>query len=159
MGVTLAAGLSLRWFRDQFGMRGSRGERRRESRSHEYLSEEAASVPPGAEGLLWTPYRWANARRISIRTRAPRSSAARAPRDALHVVRAILEGVAFEPAGHVRKSSARCRCRSPRDRLGGGARSPIWRQIQADVFGHDAEIVEAEEGAAYGAALLAGVGS
>jgi xylulokinase len=41
---------------------------------------------------------------------------------------------------------------------GGGARSPLWRQIQADVYEHDVEIVEAEEGAAYGAALLAGVG-
>jgi xylulokinase len=42
---------------------------------------------------------------------------------------------------------------------GGGARSPLWRQIQADVYGHAIEIVEAEEGAAYGAALLAGVGA
>jgi xylulokinase len=41
---------------------------------------------------------------------------------------------------------------------GGGARSPLWRQIQADVYDYPAEIVEAEEGAAYGAALLAGVG-
>src|SRR2546429_7036682 len=42
---------------------------------------------------------------------------------------------------------------------GGGARSPLWRQIQADVYGHAVEIVEAEEGAAYGAALLAAVGA
>jgi xylulokinase len=42
---------------------------------------------------------------------------------------------------------------------GGGARSPLWRQIQADVYGHSVEVVEAEEGAAYGAALLAGVGA
>ncbi len=42
---------------------------------------------------------------------------------------------------------------------GGGARSKLWRQIQADVYGHAVEIVEAEEGAAYGAALLAGVGA
>jgi xylulokinase len=41
---------------------------------------------------------------------------------------------------------------------GGGARSDLWRQIQADVYGRDIEIVEAEEGAAYGAAILAGVG-
>jgi xylulokinase len=41
---------------------------------------------------------------------------------------------------------------------GGGARSALWRQIQADVYGYPVEIVEAEEGAAYGAALLAGVG-
>jgi xylulokinase len=42
---------------------------------------------------------------------------------------------------------------------GGGARSPLWRQIQADVYAHSIEIVEADEGAAYGAALLAGVGA
>jgi xylulokinase len=42
---------------------------------------------------------------------------------------------------------------------GGGARSPLWRQIQADVYGHEVEIVAAEEGAAYGAAILAGVGA
>ena len=41
---------------------------------------------------------------------------------------------------------------------GGGARSPLWRQIQADIYAHEIEIVEAEEGAAYGAAILAGVG-
>jgi xylulokinase len=42
---------------------------------------------------------------------------------------------------------------------GGGARSPLWRQIQADVYGRSVEVVEAEEGAAYGAAILAGVGA
>jgi len=74
------------------------------------------------------------------------------------VVRAILEGVAFSlrdsieifremkvPIGTIRLG-------------GGGARSALWRQIQADVYGLPVEIVEAEEGAAYGAALLAGVG-
>ena len=76
-----------------------------------------------------------------------------------HVVRAILEGVAFSlkdtftifgemnvPVKSIRLG-------------GGGARSPLWRQIQADVYGHEVEIVEAEEGAAYGAAILAGVGA
>jgi xylulokinase len=42
---------------------------------------------------------------------------------------------------------------------GGGSRSPLWRQIQADVYGHEVEILAAEEGAAYGGALLAGVGA
>src|SRR5437667_12777705 len=76
-----------------------------------------------------------------------------------HIIRAILEGVAF----------------SLRDTLtifeemdvpvqvirlgGGGARSALWRQIQADVYGRTVEIVEAEEGAAYGAAILAAVGA
>jgi xylulokinase len=76
-----------------------------------------------------------------------------------HVIRAILEGVAFSlrdtltifheigvPVEAVRLG-------------GGGARSPLWRQIQADVYGRRVEIVEAGEGAAYGAAILAGVGA
>jgi xylulokinase len=42
---------------------------------------------------------------------------------------------------------------------GGGARSELWRQIQADVYGYEVEILAAEEGAAYGGALLAGVGA
>ena len=76
-----------------------------------------------------------------------------------HVVRAILEGVAFSLQDTF-EIFAEMQVPVTRVRLGGGgARSPVWRQIQADVYGHDAEIVEAEEGAAYGAALLAGVGA
>ena len=76
-----------------------------------------------------------------------------------HVIRAILEGVAFSlkdtftifeemkiPVTSIRLG-------------GGGARSPLWRQIQADVYGREVEIVAAEEGAAYGAAILAGTGA
>jgi len=76
-----------------------------------------------------------------------------------HVIRAILEGVAFSlrdtltifkeigvPVEKIRLG-------------GGGARSNLWRQIQADVYGQPVEVVAAEEGGAYGAALLAGVGS
>ena len=75
------------------------------------------------------------------------------------MIRAILEGVAFSlrdtftifeemnvPVKNIRLG-------------GGGARSRLWRQIQADVYGHELEIVEAEEGAAFGAAILAGVGA
>ncbi len=76
-----------------------------------------------------------------------------------HIIRSILEGVAFSlrdsftlfaemgvPVKNIRLG-------------GGGARSSLWRQIQADVYGQEVEIVEAEEGAAYGAAILAGVGA
>ena len=76
-----------------------------------------------------------------------------------HVVRAVLEGVAFSLQDSF-TIFARDGGAGQRVRLGGGgARSPLWRQIQADVYGHAVEIVEAEEGAAYGAALLAGVGA
>jgi len=76
-----------------------------------------------------------------------------------HVVRAVLEGVAFS----LRDSFSifeEMKVPVKNIRLGGGgARSALWQQIQADVYGHPVEIVEAEEGAAYGAALLAGVGA
>jgi len=154
MGVTQGAGLSLRWFRDQFGAGAEDGRD-----PYERITEEAAIVPPGANGLLWTPY--------LMGERTPHlDPAARAALVGLtashtraHVVRAILEGVAFSlrdtfeifaemnvPVGEIRLG-------------GGGARSETWRQIQADVYGQVAKTVEAEEGAAYGAALLAGVGA
>ena len=154
MGVTQAAGLSLRWFRDTFAVDSS-GARE----SYDRLTEEAAKISPGSDGLLWTPYLMgertphldANARAAFVGLTASHTRA--------HIVRAILEGVAFSlrdtftifqemnvPVKNIRLG-------------GGGARSPLWRQIQADVYGHPVEIVEAEEGAAYGAALLAAVGA
>jgi xylulokinase len=76
-----------------------------------------------------------------------------------HIIRAVMEGVAYSlkdtftifeemeiPVTSIRLG-------------GGGARSPLWRQIQADVYAHEVEIVAAEEGAAYGAAILAGTGA
>jgi xylulokinase len=154
MGVTQAAGLSLRWFRDNFAVDSS-GARE----SYDCLTAEAAKIPAGSDGLLWTPY--------LMGERTPHlDSSARgalvgltASHTRAHVVRAILEGVAFSlrdtltlfqemdvPVTNIRLG-------------GGGARSPLWRQIQADIYGRAVEIVEAEEGAAYGAAILAGVGA
>jgi xylulokinase len=154
MGVTQAAGLSLRWFRDQFG--AGKDECRD---PYERLTEEAAAIPAGSDGLLWTPYLMgertphldANARGALVGLTASHGRG--------HVIRAILEGVAFSLRdtftifGEMQVPVKRIRLG------GGGARSKLWRQIQADVYGHEVEIVEAEEGAAYGAAILAGVGA
>ena len=154
MGVTQAAGLSLRWFRDTLAANSNGAPE-----PYDRLTAEAANVPPGSDGLLWTPYLMgertphldANARGALVGLTASHTRA--------HIVRAILEGVAFSlrdtftifseigvPVSNIRLG-------------GGGARSPLWRQIQADVYGHSVEIVEAEEGAAYGAAILAAVGA
>ena len=154
MGVTQAAGLSLRWFRDQFGAGPDDGRD-----PYERLSEEASRVAHGSDGLFWTPYL------MGERTPHldPQARAAlvglTASHTRAHIIRAIMEGVAFSlqdsftifgemkvPVHNIRLG-------------GGGARSRLWRQIQADVYGHEVEIVEAEEGAAYGAAVLAGVGA
>jgi xylulokinase len=148
MGVTQAAGLSLRWFRDHLAA----------GVSYDKLTAEAARVPPGSDGVLWAPYLMGertphcdpNARAALVGLAASHSRG--------HVVRAILEGVAFSlrdtfsifaeldvPVGHVRLG-------------GGGSLSALWRQIQADVYGHTVDTASAEEGAAYGAAILAAVG-
>lgn len=153
MGVTQGAGLSLRWFRDQFGTINDNGRD-----PYEQLTAEASSVPAGANNLLWAPYLMGertphldpDARAALVGLTASHTRA--------HVVRAILEGVAFS----LRDSFEIFREMGvPVESIrlgGGGARSELWRQIQADIYGHAVEIVEAEEGAAYGAALLAGVG-
>jgi xylulokinase len=155
MGVTQAAGLSLRWFRDRLAgdVPHAAGD------PYDRLTAEAAMVPPGADGLLWAPYLMGertphldpHARAALVGITASHTRA--------HVIRAILEGVAFSlrdtltifdelnvPATTIRLG-------------GGGARSKLWRQIQADVYGQPVEILTADEGAAYGAALLAGVGA
>ena len=154
MGVTQAAGLSLRWFRDQFGAGVDDGRD-----PYERLSDEAATVSPGCDGLLWTPYLMGErtphldpqARGALVGLTAKHTRA--------HVIRAIMEGVAFslhDTFTIFQEMNVPVNC----IRLGGGgARSPLWRQIQADVYGREVEWLAAEEGAAYGAALLAGVGA
>jgi xylulokinase len=156
MGVTQGAGLSLRWFRDQFGLPPVASAKGGDP--YDSLTEEAAKAPAGADGVLWAPYLMGERTpHLDPHARAALVGLA-ASHTRGHVIRAILEGVAFSlkdsfsifeemqvPVGNVRLG-------------GGGARSPLWRQIQADVYGYPVEIVEAEEGAAYGAALLAGVG-
>jgi len=152
MGVTQAAGLSLRWIRDQWGI-GS------DDAAYERMTTEAARVPAGSDGVMWAPY--------LMGERTPHADPdVRAALVGLaashtrgHVVRAVMEGVAFSlndtfgifeelqvPVSRVRVG-------------GGGARSALWREIQAAVYGHPVETVAAEEGAAYGAAILAGVGA
>lgn len=159
MGVTQAAGLSLRWFRDQFGTRAERTGEKDARDPYEHLSDEAATVPAGCQGLLWTPYLMGertphldpDARGALVGITASHTRA--------HVIRAIMEGVAFSLRDTFTLFDE-LKVSVNKIRLGGGgARSDIWRQIQADVYGHEVEIVEAEEGAAYGAAILAGVGA
>ena len=158
MGVTQAAGLSLRWFRDQF-LAATNGSSDAGSDSYEMLTAEAAKAPPGSDGLLWAPYLMGERTPYLDPTARGMLVGLTASHTRAHVIRAILEGVAFSlrdtftifhdievPVKTIRLG-------------GGGAKSALWRQIQADIYGRQVEIVEAEEGAAYGAAILAGVGA
>lgn len=148
MGVTNGAGLSFRYLRDTF----------MPTDSYDALTALAADVPPGSDGLLWAPYLFgertphldpaARAAFVGITASTTRA----------HYVRAVLEGVAFSLADTFTLFKA---LNIPVERIrlgGGGARGPLWRQIQADVYNHPVELLEAEEGGAFGAALLAGTG-
>ncbi len=149
-GVTQAAGLSFRWFRDNFAA---------EEEGFDELVEKAGHIPAGADGILWTPYLMGERTpHIDPDARATLTGLA-AKHTKAHIVRAILEGVAFSlrDSLEIYKSLG-----IPLQSIrlgGGGAKSELWRQIQADIYGQAVEILEAEEGAAFGAALLAGVGT
>jgi xylulokinase len=189
MGVTQAAGLSLRWFRDTFGVgsviRDASGSLRiipssilraipdgiglnddsennqltDKREAYEFLSEEAATAPPGADGLLWAPYLMGERTpHLDPNARGALVGITPSHRRA-HILRAILEGVAFSLKDSF-SIFEEMKVPVTQIRLGGGAaRSPLWRQIQADVYAHEVELVAAEEGAAYGAAILAAVGA
>lgn len=148
-GVTLAAGLSLKWFRENFG----------NGKNYDKLTNEAATISSGADGALWLPYLMGeraphldpNARAAFIGITASHTKA--------HLIRAVLEGVVFSLRDSLEIfKSAGAEISSVR-LGGGGAKSSLWRQIQADVYNREVEILESDEGAAFGAAVLAGVGA
>jgi xylulokinase len=150
MGVMLSAAGSLQWYLDTLAP----GE------SFDDLLAPAAEVPEGCEGLLFLPYL------TGERTPHPDPLARGAfvgltmRHTRPHLTRAVLEGVAFglRDSFELIKTAGNVRVRQVRV-SGGGARSPLWRQILADVFDAQLVTVNTTEGAAYGAALLAGVGA
>lgn len=148
-GVTQSAGLSLKWFHENFG----------NGASYKELDSEAAKVPSGSDGAVWLPYLMgertphldAKARAAFVGLTASHTKA--------HLIRAVLEGVAFSLRDSLEIFKE---LGAPIEKIrlgGGGAKSKLWRQIQADVYGQPVEILEADEGAAFGAAILAGVGA
>jgi len=159
MGVTLAAGGSLRWYRDTLGESDSARAKERGMDPYEVLTEGAGKVPPGSEGLLFlpylsgerTPYPDPNARGAFVGLTIRHTRA--------HMTRAVLEGVAFSLRDCLElMKNLKLDIREVRV-SGGGARSTVWRQIMADVFNVELVTVTSTEGAPFGAALLAAVGA
>jgi len=149
MGVTQAAGLSLQWLRNQLAP----------GIPYEDLLAEAATAPAGSQGLFWLPYL------MGERTPHPDANARggwiglTAKHKRADLIRAVIEGVCYsqkdgldivEQLG-IEVSFVRA--------SGGGSRSPLWRQILADVLLKRVATLETQEGSAYGAALLAMVGT
>jgi xylulokinase len=159
MGVTLAAGGSLQWFRNALCQTDAVTAARIKSDIYNVLTDEAAKTPAGAEGLVFLPYLagertphadpLARGAFVGLTLKHTRG----------HLVRALLEGVTYslrdclsiieEQSVSVKQIRA----------SGGGAKSAFWRQLQADVLGKSVVTMAADEGPAYGVALLAAVGA
>jgi xylulokinase len=159
MAVTQGAGLSFRWFRDNFAAAEMNQAIATGTDPYELLTAQAASAPPGCEGLIYLPYLMGErtphldpfARGVFFGLTARHTRA--------HMIRAILEGVAYSLRDSL-EIFAEMGVASEQVRAsGGGGRSPLWRQIQADVFGREMVTINATEGSAYGAALLAATGT
>jgi len=157
MGVTQGAGLSLRWVRDNIGLPERALERWTGEDAYEVLTREAASVPPGCEGLIFLPY--LQGERTPHLDPYARGGwiGLTASHDRRYLIRSVLEGVAFslkDCMSIIQEQGLRLeQVRA----TGGGARSLVWRQIIADILGVELVITNATEGPAFGAALLAGV--
>jgi xylulokinase len=150
MGVMLSAAGSLRWFHDTFWPQ----------LSYDDLINGAVEISPGAEGLLFLPYL------TGERTPYPDPLARGAfvgltvRHNRAHMARAVLEGVAFGLHDSMQLILAAGLEQISQVRVsGGGSRSRLWRQIISNILGSDLVTVNTTEGAAYGAALLAGVGT
>lgn len=182
MGVMLAAGLSYAWLRDEVTRLEAAAARTAGNgiSVYELLDAQAARVAPGSDGLFFLPY--LNGERTPHADACARGGwiGLSTSHKRAHLVRAVMEGVAYGlrdslelirplvssthacTSGSTASSSSSLSVSASIARLrviGGGAKSPVWRQILADVLGLTLEIPAADEGPAYGAALLAAVGA
>jgi xylulokinase len=149
MAVTLSAGGSLSWWREQFGG----------SDDLDALVAEAADVEPGADGLLFLPH-LTGERSPHL---DPRARGAFVGLTARHgrpeLTRAVMEGVVLSMRAGLEVMRSLGTAVDEVRATGGGARSPLWLQLQADVYGLPIRRTAVDEGPAYGAALLAGAAS
>lgn len=149
MGVTQGAGLSLQWFRNRFAP----------GTDYDELTADATLSPPGAQGLFWLPYLMgertphldASARGawIGLTAKHGRSD----------LIRAVLEGVCYSERDGLEIVSALGANPLLVRLSGGGAKSPFWHQLFADIFRKRVVTLKTQEGSAYGAALLALIGT
>ena len=158
MGVMLSAGGALQWFRNTLCVEERAKAAASGRDAYAYITEAAERVPPGAEGLVFLPYLtgertphkdpYAKAAFIGLSLRHSKA----------HMARAVLEGVAFgmrDSLDIMREMGIPLKVSRV---SGGGARSALWRQILADTGRIEIARINVDEGPAFGAAILAGVG-
>ena len=149
MGVTLSAGMSYEWLQKKLFNR---------SLDYTKLDQLAEEIEPGSEGLIFLPYLYGE--------RTPHADAdARGvyfgisgKHDQRHFVRSVLEGVTFALKDSLELIKDKGVKVKEIRAIGGGAKSKVWQKILADILGEEINLLNVEEGPAFGAALIAGVG-
>jgi xylulokinase len=162
MGVMLAAGGALRWYRDTFCDGEKLAAELRKADPYEIITEAASTSKAGAGGVVFLPYLMGERtphNDASARAALVGMSARTGKAD---VSRAVLEGITFglrdslDLVRDVHAGAGGGQAISQIRLTGGGARSGFWRQLMADVFEAEVAITTSTEGPAFGAAILAG---
>ena len=159
MGVTQAAGLSLKWLRDNFCSEEINLAKEQDKDPYYIMDNEAKNVPIGCNKLIYLPYLMGertphldpNARGVFFGLSAIHSKS--------DMIRSVMEGVAFslrDCAEIIKNMNINI---SDMTICGGGAKSPLWRQIISDIYETGIKTITSAEGPALGAAILAGTGA
>lgn len=159
MGVTQGAGLSLKWFRDNFCTSEKETAKLMGVDEYYLMDKEAEKIPVGADRLLYLPYLMGertphldpNARGMFFGLSAIHGKS--------HMLRAVLEGVAYSLRDCVEVFKEMNINVNDMMACGGGGTSPLWRQMLADLYACDVKTVASKEGPALGVGILALTGS
>ena len=159
MGVTQGAGLSLKWFRDNFCTSEKETAKLMGVDEYYLMDKEAEKIPVGADRLLYLPYLMGertphldpNARGMFFGLSAIHGKS--------HMLRAVLEGVAYSLRDCVEVFREMNINVNDMMACGGGGTSPLWRQMLADLYACDVKTVASKEGPALGVGILALTGS
>ncbi|WP_040951619.1 xylulokinase [Gorillibacterium massiliense] len=158
MGVMLAAGGSFQWWKNHFSAEEKKQADAEGRDVYELLTELAEQAPLGSEGLLFAPY--LTGERVPYPDPKARGGfiGLNIRHTKAHLTRAVMEGITFglrDSLELVKESGAEI---TELRVNGGGARSPFWRQMIADIFGAPVVTVNSTDGPAYGAAVMAASG-
>ncbi len=148
MGVTLSAGQSLTWFKETF----AKGE------SFEALLEGIDEIPAGSDGLLFTPYLFGERTPHPDPTIRGSFVGISGNHERVHFVRAVMEGITFSLHESIEIFRQEGKRIDTIISLGGGAKSDVWLQMQANIFNAKVVKLKSEQGPALGAAMLAAFG-
>lgn len=159
MGVVLSAGGSLQWFRNQLTSDIVAEAKLQGVDPYQIIMSKVAETPVGSEGLYFLPYLTGERHPHSDPTAKGAWVGLTVRHTRNHMARAVVEGITFAMRDCLEVMRQLGVTASQIRLSGGGARSPYWRQLQADIYGQNVALINSQEGPAFGVAILAMVGT